>query len=76
MPPAATTGVAPARSTTWGTSTMVLTPAAVPAGLAALSDDHVGVGGNRLRSLPAVHDLLEPEDAGVVRTGDQVGRDA
>jgi hypothetical protein len=55
---------------------MVLTPAAVPAGLAALSDDHVGVGGNRLRSLPAVHDLLEPEDAGVVRTGDQVGRDA
>jgi hypothetical protein len=45
----------------------------VAAGLAALCDDDVGAGGQGLLGLPAVHHLLDAEDAGVVGAGDQVG---
>jgi hypothetical protein len=45
---------------------------AVPAGLASLGDNHVRARLYRLHRLPHVHDLLKPQDPGVVCLGDQV----
>ena len=49
--------------------------AAVAAGLTALGDEHVRARVQRLLCLRHGHDLLDREDAGVVRPGDQVRRD-
>ena len=72
MPPAATTGTSPAASTTWGTSDHRADEAAVPAGFAALGDQHVGAAVEGPAGLVDVHHLLHPQAAGLVRPLDEL----
>ena len=72
IPPAATTGMSPATSTTWGTRLRRADEAAVPSGLAALRDDHVDLPADGQRGLVDVHHLLDPADPGLVRPGHEI----
>src|SRR5215207_2624070 len=76
IPPAATTGTAPARSTSSGTSTIVPSQPPWPPASPPWATSTSAPAASAVSGLLAVDDLLDPQAAGRVRAFDQLGDDA